>query len=105
MKKLGQVDICGIPHEVVERTVEEDPNLADCYGYFQPTIAMIVMRANLPGHVFTNTLFHEGQHGIWEHSGVGELKQDSDNYQEAFIQVYTPHLLAFTKSVKRLKVA
>lgn len=104
MKALGNISLCGIDHAVSERTAEEDHNLQDCYAYFHGPAAVVVIRAGLPAEVFRNALFHEAMHGIFEHSGARQLDKDSEQYEEALIQNLVPHLIAFLKSLKKLKV-
>lgn len=101
MKKLGKVQICGIPHEVYEAEPAEDSNLDDCYGYIVYAKCRIVVRENLEPELFRNVLIHEGMHGIFEHSGLKELSPVIENYQETFIQIFTPHWIAFVLSLKK----
>ncbi len=100
MKKLGYVDICGIDYEVQERTVQEDNNLADAYGYTVHSKCLMILEEGLQPLCFRNTLLHEIQHGIWEHSGCRGALED----EETFIQIYTPHLIRAMQSMKKWKV-
>lgn len=100
--KLGKIFICGIEYSVEERTLEECPQLFDCYGFTVHAQCLIVLRSGMPSHLFRNVLIHEVQHGIWEHAGLESLVASAtSNIQEIFIQVYTPHLIAALGSMKK----
>ncbi len=100
---LGDVSICGIPYHVEERTTDEDHNLQNAYGYCVHGQCLIVVASGLVPELFRNTLLHEIQHAIWEHSGVRQLKPTVDDYEESFIQTFTPHWIAATGSIKKWK--
>jgi hypothetical protein len=99
MKKLGRVNICGIQYSVEEHSQEEDHNIQDCYGYTAHTLCKIVLREGMPPDAFRNTLLHEIQHGIWEHSGLAAGSHD----QETHIMIFTPHLIAAMESIRKWK--
>ncbi len=108
MKKLGAIDICGIPFEVILGTREEFVDLDDAYGYTDNVSCRFVIRDGLNPGLFKNTLIHEIQHGIWSQSGLAELAaKETDNqshYQETFIQIFTPHLIRALESIKKLRI-
>lgn len=109
MKKLGCVDICGIPFEVVLGTREEFVDLDDAYGYTNMVQCRFVLRDGMNAGLFRNTLLHEIQHGIWQQAGLAEIAAkdwngDFAHYQETHIQIFTPHLIAALASLKKLRV-
>lgn len=116
-KRLGYVDICGIPFEVVEVDADSKSeafeDIDDCWGYCDPATSRIVLRKGMTPSQFRNTIAHEGQHAIWDNSGLTELvasalKKPREHarvaeFEEQFIRMLTPHLLRFLVSVGDLK--
>lgn len=108
MKRIGKLDICGIPFDLIEGTPAEYEGLQNAYGYCNALGCQIVVREGLPTECFRNTVLHEAQHAIWEHSGLSQLSEADwkkiKEFEEAFIQTFTPHLIRLLKSFKSLRV-
>jgi hypothetical protein len=108
MKRLGSLDICGMPFEVILGTRQEFTNLDDAYGYTDRVDCKIVLRDGMGSELFRNVLIHELQHAIWGHCGLQEIGaktwENLSEYEEAHIQIFTPHLIAALASMKRLKI-
>lgn len=74
-----KVNICGIPHEVVE--VEDKFNM-DCHlGQIEYKDLLIKINKDMPTEAKKETLCHEMIHGILVHLGYTNLSDD-----EQFVQ-------------------
>jgi hypothetical protein len=102
-RELGHVDICGIPHAIVEATPAERPELQGNFGVYLAEKQQVLVDASMPPELWMHTLIHEVGHGIWAHSGVAELHHGGD-YEEQFIKIWTSHWIAALKSLRQLKV-
>ncbi|MBQ0005110.1 MAG: ImmA/IrrE family metallo-endopeptidase [Clostridiales bacterium] len=79
MKFEGKVNICGIPHRVVEC---KDMFDGDChFGQIEFKTAEIRINAELTPEVKYETLCHEIVHGVLVHTGYTDLTGD-----EKFVQ-------------------
>ncbi len=112
MKKLGYVNICGIKYPVVEKSVEEEPQLGDCDGFI--CNGQITLDETNDGELFKITLIHEITHGIWDRGSILTLLSSAlglprshrtvVELEEAIIGIQTVHLLQALKSIKSLKL-
>lgn len=103
--KLGTLLIVRIPFEVFEASVDDYPALSSAYGHCDYANFRIVVRKDMPDACFVNTLAHEAQHAIWEHLGLRGLRKsapDEDDYEENFIQQFTPAWLGAWPTIERL---
>lgn len=73
------VNICGIPHKVVE--CEDSFNLDLHFGQIEYAKALIKVNKDLEGVSREETIAHEMIHGILVHLGYNEQSQD-----EQFVQ-------------------
>jgi hypothetical protein len=103
MRSLGCVKICGIDWEVFEGEIKEDRGLADAYGYTDYEAFRIVLRSGMPPTAFLNTLLHEMQHALWEHSGLKSHVGKDSAFEETFIQIFTPVWIDALRSAKKLR--
>lgn len=109
MKKLGSVDICGISYGVVLASRNEVRGLDEAYGVCAHDVCTIAIRDDLPPSCFENVIIHEMLHGLWQHSGLWEISDQSwddlHKYEEAMIQALVPNLIRALKSLKKLRAA
>lgn len=102
-KHLGAVKVCGLDFQVYEADAAGHPNLNANHGVCYPTQREIYLDRGMGKDFFEHILLHEVIHGIWSHSGLETLDKSSDDYEEQFIKVIVPHLIAAQKSMKVLK--
>ncbi len=74
-----KVNICGIPHEVIEKEDAFDSDIH--FGMIRYGRAEITVNKNLPEALKKEALCHEMVHGILIHIGYNELSEN-----EQFVQ-------------------
>jgi hypothetical protein len=99
---LGVVDICGLPFKVWWAGAQAHPTLERAYGVCYPQIQEIWLDDEMAPDLAQQTLVHEGMHGIWTHSGCGNVRADTE-HEENVIRILSPHLRAFMRSVYKIK--
>ena len=103
-KRIGVVDVCGLPFTVYECTADSVPKIESCFGFCEVDKQEIYLEAGLGNAAWMNTLVHEILHGIIDHSGANLVAGLDYDRAEILIRVITPHLLAAIKSLKGLRV-
>lgn len=100
MKKLGTLQICGLPYDVLLGSWKDEIELKDNFGLCDSENQRIWIREGQKPEQFKNTLMHELLHGLIIESGgrlvLGEAPAETE---EALIQILTPHLLAGLESL------
>lgn len=76
-----KVDICGIPHEIIEKECIESDVPGMVLGQIEHSSCTIFMRNNLPPELYRQTLIHEITHGMLVMIGRNDLSED-----ETFVQ-------------------
>lgn len=74
-----KVNICGIPHNVEERT--DHFNMDTHFGEIDYIKCEIKINANMPELVKKEALCHEMVHGIFVHLGYNDYAQDEQLVQ------------------------
>lgn len=74
-----KVNICGIPHTIIEKEDAFDTDLH--FGQIDYKACEIILNKDLPVESARETLCHEILHGILIHIGRADLSQD-----ESFVQ-------------------
>lgn len=75
------VDICGIPHTIIEKEVIEGNGSGTILGQITYCDCIIEIRKNLTPEMYRQTLIHEIVHGMLTMIGRNELSED-----ETFVQ-------------------
>ena len=68
------VNICGIPHKIIE--CDDNFDLDTHFGQIDYQNAIIKINKNMNADIKTETLCHEILHGILVHLGYSEQSQD-----------------------------
>lgn len=76
-----KVNICGIPHEVIDVDYIESDNGGICVGQITYEDCIIKMRKGINSDYYRQTLIHEMMHGILSMIGRNDLTSD-----ETFVQ-------------------
>lgn len=76
-----KVNICGIPHEVIDVDYIESDNGGRCVGQITYEDCIIKMRKGINSDYYRQTLIHEMMHGILSMIGRNDLATD-----ETFVQ-------------------
>lgn len=110
MKRLGKIDICGIPFTFFAGSAEERSALESNYGYCDHQRHEIWIRDSQSQAAVEDTLLHEIQHALWENSGAAQFlkgacptETNMSEIEETFIRILTPHLLNAIKQLNKLK--
>jgi len=104
MKKKVFVNIAGQPYEIIASDAQTYPVLDKAYGVCNSNNHTILILEDLPEAKFAHTLTHEVLHALIAESGgayataaamgVGEDDPKVNAWEEMFVRVMTPHVLA-----------
>ncbi len=104
MKKLGTLQICGLPYDVFVGNWKDEVELKDNYGLCDSGNQVIWIREGHKPEQFKNTLIHEILHALIIESGARlTLGENAAETEEALIQILTPHLIAGLDSLAAWK--
>lgn len=105
MKKIGEVEICGMRYDIRTDTKLNVEN-AECYGYLDVDTHSIVIQEGLTPDRFENTLVHEIMHACFDASGLGTalsgaLKRGTklDDVEEQIVRGLTSTLIGSLRSI------
>lgn len=71
---MKTVNICGVPHEIVECSNDFDASAH--FGQIDYTECKIKINKNMPKSMKESTIIHEMMHGILHHIGEDELAEN-----------------------------
>jgi hypothetical protein len=110
MKRLGKIDICGIPFKVALGNAGERDALDKNYGYCDHQRHEIWIREGLSVEATEDTLLHEMHHALYENSGAAQFLKgafpegtDLAEIEETLIRIMIPHLRTALRQLKKLK--
>ncbi len=110
MRRLGQLNVCGLVFHAFEGRAAERDTLGTAYGYCDHERQEIWIREGLSTSMFNDTLMHELLHGLLQHSGCedfikGVLKPEAnpDEVTETLIRILTPHMRPALTAMGKLK--
>lgn len=104
MKILGSITICGQPWKVCEGDTKDQPELSKAWGLCDPSACVIWLDKDASQTRKTDTLVHECLHAMIACSGAGHAivaalphgvsPKALSAWEETFVRVMTPHVLA-----------
>lgn len=109
MKKIGEVEICGMRYDI-KTAAEVNDEDTECYGYLDVDTHSIVIQEGLTPDRFENTLVHEVMHACFDASGLGTalagvLKRGAkiDDVEEQIVRGLTSTLIGSLRSIGLLR--
>ena len=113
MRRLGTIDVCGIPYAVQAATPDEDSGLDEVDGYMKFSARRIVISEGLGPERTREVFLHEALHALWAEAGLSHVINLSGGptpdsgaavaLEETLIRVLTPGLVRMLDSMKNLK--
>ena len=86
------VTICGIPYEVETVPVIDEASEGIIQGEIHYSKAKIIIKDNLPKQIGEEVLIHEMGHGILNHIGETELRDNEEFVQRLANGIYNSSL-------------
>lgn len=103
-RRVGVVDVCGLPFRVYVADEKSEPELDEAYALCRPDSQEIVLSSALSRELRWLHLVHEVMHGIWAHAGCGDIIRGSkpgEDLEEIFIRGVTPHIVRAIASASK----
>jgi hypothetical protein len=105
-KRVGTVDICGLPFAVYLADEAGCPRLLDCYGATHVDKQEICISHAMPTALRRLYLDHEVLHGVWAHTGTDDLLRAAPvtAVEEPFVRAWAYVLRRALDSAKKVKL-